>query len=200
MLKKILFVIMLICISVPAGAVELLMFTSDRCSYCQNFLKEIRPEYGESKYGKTLPLKVISIDIDPPKWAEIAMGNGTLHPIRVTPTFVLWDNKEIVRTEGYRSKEQFYMIMEAFNQSVPRQKGPLVPFLAPDMGAKTNPHIKGEEKDKHGVFLSNDIMEHQYKTPEEAIRAAINKFGCEGIHSHTIKGKKIWMPCKMQLE
>ena len=85
------------------------------------------------------------------------------------------------------------------SQSVPRQQSPFVPFLAPDMGAKdTNPHTKAEEKDENGVFLSNDIMDHQYATPEEAIRAAVDRFNCEGIHSHMIKGKKIWMPCKIQ--
>jgi len=96
-------------------------------------------------------------------------------------------NELVNRSEGSHS------------QSVPRQQSPFVPFLAPDMGARdTNPHTKAEEKDENGVFLSNDIMDHQYKTPEEAIRAAVNKFDCEGIHSHMIKGKKIWMPCKMQ--
>ena len=96
-------------------------------------------------------------------------------------------SEELISSEGSHS------------QSVPRQQSPFVPFLAPDMGAKnTNPHTKAEEKDENGVFLSNDIMDHQYATPEEAIRAAVNKFDCEGIHSHMIKGKKIWMPCKMQ--
>ena len=81
--------------------------------------------------------------------------------------------------------------------SVPRQQHPTVPFLAPDLGARdTNPHTK--DKDKFdGVIKSDDIMDHQYKTPEEAIKAA-EWFGCEGIHSHQIKGKTIWMPCKMQ--
>ena len=91
-------------------------------------------------------------------------------------------SEELISNEGSHSK------------SVPRQQSPFVPFLVPD----TNPHTKAEEKDENGVFLSNDIMDHQYATPEEAIRAAVDKFDCEGIHSHMIKGKKIWMPCKMQ--
>ena len=96
-------------------------------------------------------------------------------------------SEELISNEGSHS------------QNVPRQQSPFVPFLAPDMGAKeTNPHTKAEGKDENGVFLSNDIMDHQYTTPEEAIRAAVDRFNCEGIHSHMIKGKKIWMPCKMQ--
>ena len=91
-------------------------------------------------------------------------------------------SEELISNEGSHSK------------SVPRQQSPFVPFLVPD----TNPHTKAEGKDENGVFLSNDIMDHQYATPEEAIRAAVDRFNCEGIHSHMIKGKKIWMPCKMQ--
>ena len=97
---------------------------------------------------------------------------------------------EQTRDEGSHSK------------SVPEQQHPTVPFMAPNFGAKpkqdTNPHTKQSGKDENGVFFSDDIMDHQYKTPEEAIRAAINKFGCEGIHSHQIKGKTIWMPCRME--
>ena len=96
-------------------------------------------------------------------------------------------NEELISNEGSHSKR------------VPRQQSPFVPFRAPPMGPKeTNPHTKAEGKDENGVFLSNDIMDHQYATPEEAIRAAVDRFNCEGIHSHMIKGKKIWMPCKMQ--
>ena len=93
-------------------------------------------------------------------------------------------SQELISNEGSHSER------------VPRQRSPFVPFLPPTRD--TNPHTKSEEKDENGVFLSNDIMDHQYKTPEEAIRAAVNKFNCEGIHSHMIKVKKIWMPCKMQ--
>ncbi len=93
---------------------------------------------------------------------------------------------ELVREEGSRSNR------------VPRQRSPFVPFLPPDINKDTNPHTRAGEKNEKGIFLSNDLMDHQYATPEEAIRAAVDKFDCEGIHSHMIKGKKIWMPCKMQ--
>ena len=93
-------------------------------------------------------------------------------------------SQELISNEGAHSKR------------VPRQQSPFVPFLPPTRD--TNPHTKAEGKDENGVFLSNDIMDHQYATPEEAIRAAVDRFNCEGIHSHMIKGKKIWMPCKMQ--
>lgn len=206
MLKKILFVIMMLCITVPAGAFELLMFSSDRCSYCQNFLKEVKPEYSESKYSKTMPLKVINIDTDPPKWAEKAMASGTLQPIRVTPTFVLWDNnKEVVRTEGYRSKEHFYMIMDAFSQNVSNQKGPLVPFIAPDRGGKPS----DKRSDRHnrkfipgpppeGVIDSRDLYQHMYQTAGEALKGA-QWLGC-GNNVHFHEDENVWMPCMMEFE
>jgi len=111
----------------------------------------------------------------------------------MTPEYALKETMGELANPASQHKE------EGSHSTVPRQQSPFVPFLAPNMGAKdTNPHTKAEGKDEHGVFFSNDIMDHQYKTPEEAIRAAVDRFNCEGIHSHMIKGKKIWMPCKMQ--
>jgi len=40
-------------------------------------------------------------------------------------------------------------------------------------------------------------MDHIYDTETEAQTAA-NWLGCEGTHTHMIKGEKIFMPCKME--
>ena len=79
---------------------------------------------------------------------------------------------------------------------------PTVPFFAPPLGAgpkkkDTNPHSNMLDKNEDGVIQSQDIMDHQYETVEEAIKAA-EWFGCEGVHNHKIKGKLIWMPCRME--
>lgn len=79
---------------------------------------------------------------------------------------------------------------------------PTVPFFAPPLGAgpkkeDTNPHRNMLDKDENGVIQSEDIMDHQYDTVEEAIKAA-EWFGCEGVHNHKMKGKLIWMPCRME--
>ena len=98
-----------------------------------------------------------------------------------------------------------------FNRSVPKQKGPLVPFLVPDLAQPPNkgivpPKYEGESKNPHtgklqkfpnGVYKSRDIMDHQYHTETEAQTAA-NFLGCLGTHTHLIKGETIYMPCEME--
>ena len=97
------------------------------------------------------------------------------------------------------------------SQNVPKQKGPLVPFLVPDLAQPPNkgivpPKYEGESKNPHtgklqkfpnGVYKSRDIMDHQYHTETEAQTAA-NFLGCLGTHTHLIKGETIYMPCKME--
>ena len=86
------------------------------------------------------------------------------------------------------------------NRSVPRQKSPLVPFIAPDL---STPHNKSEgshhkqEKLPNGVINSRDIMDHIYKTETEAEIAAM-WLGCFGTHTHDLPDKGlIYMPCEM---
>ncbi len=86
------------------------------------------------------------------------------------------------------------------NRSVPKQKSPLVPFIAPDLSA---PHNKSEgshhkqEKLPNGVINCRDIMDHIYKTETEAEIAAM-WLGCFGTHTHDLPDKGlIYMPCEM---
>jgi thioredoxin-related protein len=86
------------------------------------------------------------------------------------------------------------------NRSVPKQKSPLVPFIAPDL---STPHNKSEgshhkqEKLPNGVINSRDIMDHIYKTETEAEIAAM-WLGCFGTHTHDLPDKGlIYMPCEM---
>lgn len=86
------------------------------------------------------------------------------------------------------------------SQSVPQQQSPLVPFLAPPMGAKEkNSHAPIEELQKfpNGVVNSQDIRDHIYET-ETMAQIAANWLGCIGVHTHMIEGKTIYMPCEMK--
>ena len=83
------------------------------------------------------------------------------------------------------------------SQSVPQQQHPTVPFMAPNFGAKEKSKPAPLEKLPNGVFNSRDIMDHIYDTETEA-QVAANWLGCMGTHTHIMKGKKIWMPCKME--
>ena len=194
-MKKLIFVVLFLLMSVvPVDALDLLMFSSSKCSYCQEFLREVVPEYHKTKYHKILPLKIIDIDKPPPQWILNAFSSEGLFPIRVTPTFVAWDNKEIIRTEGYVSKEDFYKVMEAFlgHFEVPRVE---IPKLEGPPGAGDNRKFNPKNP-PDGVINSRDIFQHMYQTAEEAL-AASKWLGCKGnIHYHDEEA--VWMPCVME--
>ena len=194
-MKKLIFVVLFLLMSVvPVDALDLLMFSSSKCSYCQDFLREVVPEYHKTKYHKILPLKIIDIDKPPPQWILNAFSSEGLFPIRVTPTFVAWDNKEIIRTEGYVSKEDFYKIMEAFlgHFEVPRVE---IPKLEGPPGAGDNRKFNPKNP-PDGVINSRDIFQHMYQTAEEAL-AASKWLGCKGnVHFHD--DEAVWMPCVME--
>ena len=194
-MKKLIFVVLFLLMSVvPVDALDLLMFSSSKCSYCQDFLREVVPEYHKTKYHKILPLKIIDIDKPPPQWILNAFSSEGLFPIRVTPTFVAWDNKEIIRTEGYVSKEDFYKVMEAFlgHFEVPRVE---IPKLEGPPGAGDNRKFNPKNP-PDGVINSRDIFQHMYQTAEEAL-AASKWLGCKGnVHFHDEEA--VWMPCVME--
>ena len=104
----------LLLLSLPVKAYELLMFSVSWCGYCRAFHEQVAPTYKDSEYAKNLPLIIINADKYPlhiPKWFAIAYKKGDIKPIIVTPTFILWDEKqkvEIDRLVGYIGKEWFY--------------------------------------------------------------------------------------------
>ena len=201
-MKKLLFVVLFLLMSVvPVDAIDLLMFSSSRCSYCQDFLMEVVPEYHKTKYHKTLPLKIIDIDQDPPQWILNAFSNESLYPIRVTPTFVAWDKREVVRSEGYVGVDEFYQVMDAFlgHFEVPRTNKPKVEIPRQE-GSHFSRHNKSFEfnpkNPPDGVVNSRDVFKHMYQTAEEAL-AASKWLGCKGnIHYHDEEA--VWMPCVME--
>ena len=234
-----------------AYAAEMIMFAMKSCGYCRAFLKDVAPTYSESEYALLLPLRVISMDRPvAPKWYDDAFRDRRIEGIRVTPTFVIFDNgEEVARLMGYRDKKTFYRDIKDFvddnreelertagrnpipyeveheldpkhayekwnqkevreegshskSSSVPQQQHPTGPFFAPDLSGekkedKPNIHNHQLEKLPNGVFNSRDIMDHIYDTETEA-QVAANWLGCMGTHSHIIKGKKVWMPCRME--
>jgi thiol-disulfide isomerase/thioredoxin len=189
-MKKILFTFLFLLVAFPVYAYELLMFSNPHCGYCQAFLNDVAPTYGDTEYAKILPLKVIQVNNRMPIWIGKAMNEGRLSPIRATPTFVIWDDrKEIARLEGYGGKESFYEVLAAFVEAntgefkTPPSRGPMDEF-----GSSRVP--------PEGVINSRDLFQHMYKTPELALKAS-DWFGCHGnIHYH--EDKKVWMPCNME--
>ncbi len=191
-MKKILLAFMFVLLmAIPAEALQLLMFSTDRCGFCRAFLEEVAPSYKTSEYAKHLPLKILDIDQPPPRWVSKAFDEGRLSPIEQTPTFVIWDDKEVARLIGYVGKEKFYesigMFIEKntgkFNSKPEGSHGPMDDF--------GNARVPPE-----GVINSRDLFQHMYKTPKEALKAS-KWFGCHGnIHYH--EDENVWMPCTME--
>ena len=195
-------------LTASAYATEMIMFSTNSCRYCRNFLREVAPTYNDTEYAKLLPLRIISMDNEiAPKWFVEAHEERRIDGISGTPTFVIFSNgTEVARLLGYSSKERWYAVIKEFIDNNREQlentagQNPIPYEKEHELDPKTaSEKLINEEKSDDGVSLSNDIMDHQYKTPEEAIRAA-NKFECDSIHSHMIKGRVIWMPCKMQMQ
>ena len=178
-MKKILFTLLFLLVAFPVYAYELLMFSNPHCGYCQKFLSEVAPTYADTEYSKILPLKVIQINKKMPEWVGRAFEEDRLKPIIATPTFVIWDNKEIARLEGYGGKEVFYEMLGDFIQKNVKEFD--IPHESP--------------KAPEGVINSRDIFSHTYQTSAEALKAS-DWLGCDGnIHFH--KKEQVWMPCSM---
>ena len=118
-----------------------------------------------------------------------AFAELRLSAIEQTPTFVIWDDKEVARLIGYVGKEKFYESIGAFIEEntgkfiEPPKRGPMDEF------GSVRPYPEG-------VINSRDLFQHMYKTPEEALKAS-DWFGCHGnIHYH--KDENVWMPCSME--
>ena len=124
-----------------------------------------------------------------------AMEEGRISQILGTPTFIIWDDvskKELGRLEGYTQKEKFYsQLNEAFSQI---SQG-LHPGRREGSGGSHQEEGSGSKQQREGSGgMSQDIMDHIYKTPEEAKRAS-EMLGLGGeIHSHETPQGIIYMP------
>lgn len=88
---------------------KLLVFTSEYCSYCQEFMKVIAPIYPKTKIGKTMPLIQVDNFDTPEEYQDLVWE------VRYVPTFLVMDakGKEIGRFSGYRGEEFFWSDLES---------------------------------------------------------------------------------------
>lgn len=90
-----------------ASRLELVMFESAACEWCELWRKEIGPVYAKSEEGGVAPLRVVSIHENKP--ADLKAITGIIY----TPTFVLWDGeREIGRILGYGGEIQFWGLLD----------------------------------------------------------------------------------------
>jgi len=175
---------------------ELLVVSGKNSKNSKKWQEEVSQEYSQSEMGKETPVKIVSIEGDKfPRWVMKAMEEGRIGQILGTPTFIIWDDvskKELGRLEGYTQKEKFYsQLNEAFSQI---SQG-LHPGRREGSGGSHQEEGSGSKQQREGSGgMSQDIMDHIYKTPEEAKRAS-EMLGLGGeIHSHETPQGIIYMP------
>jgi len=175
---------------------ELLVVSGKNSKNSKKWQEEVSQEYSLSEMGKETPVKIVSIEGDKfPRWFMKAMEEGRIGQILGTPTFIIWDDvnkKELGRLEGYTQKEKFYsQLNEAFSQI---SQG-LHPGRREGSGGSHQEEGSGSKQQREGSGgMSQDIMDHIYKTPEEAKRAS-EMLGLGGeIHSHETPQGIIYMP------
>jgi len=175
---------------------ELLVVSGKNSKNSKKWQEEVSQEYSQSEMGKETPVKIVPIEGDKfPRWFMKAMEEGRIGQILGTPTFIIWDDvskKELGRLEGYTQKEKFYsQLNEAFSQI---SQG-LHPGRREGSGGSHQEEGSGSKQQREGSGgMSQDIMDHIYKTPEEAKRAS-EMLGLGGeIHSHETPQGIIFMP------
>jgi len=175
---------------------ELLVVSGKNSKNSNKWQEEVLQEYSQSEIGKDAPVKIVSVEGDKfPRWFKKAMDEGRIGQILGTPTFIIWDDvskKELGRLEGYTQKEKFYsQLNEAFSQI---SQG-LHPGRREGSGGSHQEEGSGSKQQREGSGgMSQDIMDHIYKTPEEAKRAS-EMLGLGGeIHSHETPQGIIYMP------
>ena len=87
-----------------AADTSLIMFTSEHCSYCQAWERDVGAVFNKSPYAAKLSLTRVEIGRKMPK--NILLRK----PIVGTPTFLIIRNgEEIDRQSGYVDEEIFYL-------------------------------------------------------------------------------------------
>ena len=174
---------------------ELLVVSGENSKNSKKWKKEVLQEYIQSEMGKKNPAKIVSIEGDKfPKWFMKAMEEERIGQILGTPTFIIWDSvnkKELGRLEGFTQKSKFYTeLREALLQI---SQG-LHPGRREGSGGHQAEGSEAKQQKEGSGGMSQDIMDHVYKTPEEAKRAS-KMLGLGGeIHSHETPQGIIYMP------
>ncbi|GAB0056912.1 hypothetical protein SIID45300_01227 [Candidatus Magnetaquicoccaceae bacterium FCR-1] len=92
----------------PGVSGRLIVFTTEFCSYCQEFMRTVGPVYAKTEVGRRYPMERVD-NFSPPKEWEARVWE-----IRFYPTFLLLDGqgRELGRFRGYRGEESFWSELE----------------------------------------------------------------------------------------
>ena len=196
MIRVSFFIIISFFLSNQVLANELLVISGKNSKNSKKWYEEVSQEYTKSEIGEKTPVRIVSIEADRfPSWIEKAIEEGRIGEIVGTPTFIVWDEvgkKELGRLEGYTKKSKFY---SQLNEALSQIRQGLYPGRREGSGGGHEAEGSGGRQQREGSGgMSQDIMDHIYKTPEEAKRAS-EMLGLGGeIHSHETPQGKIYMP------
>jgi hypothetical protein len=197
-MKKFIFVFTIFCYTLISNmgiANELLVLSDENSQNSIRWQKEVLPEYKTSNSGKDLPVKIVSVKGKIfPDWFAQALDEGRVGNILGTPTFLIWDSKEkkeIGRIEGYTQKSKFFLqLIETVNLMKQGQH----PGKREGSGGHREEGSGGDQRQEESSGNRSNIMDHIYKTLEEAKKAS-EMLGLEGkIHTHDTADGTIYMP------
>ena len=197
-MKKLILVSIIFCSTLLSSigfANELLVLSGDKSQNSKRWQQEVLPEYNKSNPGKNLPVKIVPVKGKLfPEWFAQALDDGRVGEIVGTPTFLIWDpkeKKEIGRIEGYTQKTSFFsQLVETINLVEQGQH----PGKREGSGGHRDEGSGGDQRQEEGSGNSSNIMDHIYKTPEEAKKAS-EMLGLGGeIHTHDTPDGMIYMP------
>ena len=176
-------------------AKELMVLSGEDSKNSKRWYDEVFHEYIQTNNGKKLPVKIVTIQGDNfPRWFAQAMEEGRIGEILGTPTFIIWDEvnkKEVGRFEGYTQKSRFY---SQLNDAILMVNQGHHPGRREGSGGHREEGSGGDQRREGSKEMSQDIMDHIYKTPEEAKHfSELLGFGGE-IHSHETPEGTIYMP------
>lgn len=196
--KNLIFVSIIFCYTlIPSMgfANELLVLSDEKSQNSKRWQKEVLPEYNTSNAGKNLPVKIVLVKGKLfPDWFAQALDEGRVGDILGTPTFLIWDSKEkkeIGRIEGYTQKTKFFLqLIEAVNLIKQGQH----PGKREGSGGHREEGSGGDQLQQESSGNRSNIMDHIYKSSEEAKKAS-KMMGLEGeIHTHETVEGTIYMP------
>ena len=181
--------------SVQVLASELLVLSGKNSKNSKKWQEEVFQEYIQTNKGEKLPVKIVTFQGDNfPHWIVKAMEEGRIGEILGTPTFIIWDElnkKEVGRVEGYTQKSRFYSQLNSAILMVDQGRHP---GRREGSGGHREEGSGGNQQKEGSGTMSQDIMDHIYKTPEEAQRAS-EALGFKGeIHKHETPEGAIYMP------
>ena len=196
-MKKIIFFVALLFLTFLTHtglAQELLVLSGEKSQNSKRWQEEVFPEYGKSALGRNLPVKIVPVKGKLfPEWMAKALDEGRVDEILGTPTFIIWDaknEKEIGRIEGYTQKPRFFSQLNEAMSLIEKGKHP----GKREGSGHREEGSGGETRHEEGSGNSSDIMDHIYKTPEEA-KEASKMLGLGGeTHSHETADGTIYMP------